>query len=203
MNRKDLGEEWPAWLKQAEWYTADVEMRNGVVHWFGGVWLGGVWLGGAWHNGEWYGGVWRGGSWHDGVWHDGEWRGGEWHSGVWRGGVWRGGVWYYGEWLGGEWYTGHWLCGAWLGGVWLGGEWLGGAWHDGEWNGGRSVPSRAQWVVTDDGENVWIGCSRFSPEQCRRLLSGEDTDRRAPPVDSEDWRLLARAVRASLAAMGK
>jgi hypothetical protein len=203
MNREDLGEEWPAWLREADWDKADVAMRNGVVHWhdgvwYGGEWHGGVWYGGEWHGGVWYDGVWHGGVWHGGVWYDGVWRSGEWHGGVWHGGEWHGGVWRSGEWYGGEWYGG-----VWYGGVWRSGEWHGGVWHGGVWHGGRSAPSRAKWVVTDDGENIWIGCSRFSPEQCRRMLSGEETDRRAPPADSEDWRLLARAVRASLAALEK
>ena len=51
----------PQWLLDAETHYADVDIVNGIVHWYGGVWEDGVWQDGIWENGVWQGGDWEGG----------------------------------------------------------------------------------------------------------------------------------------------
>ena len=71
----------PQWLLDANTYNANVDIIDGVVHWYDGSWFDGTW-----HGGEWHYGVWHNGTWRDGEWHDGVWLGGTWQDGVWRGG---------------------------------------------------------------------------------------------------------------------
>ena len=79
-------EQWPQWLQDANTYGAQVQVRDGTVHWHDGVWHDGVWRGGDWRIGTWRGGTWYGGTWRGGVWNGGVWNGGDWHGGDWHGG---------------------------------------------------------------------------------------------------------------------
>ena len=152
--------EWPEWLREADTEDAVVEIKNGIVYWYGGVWRGGVWRdgvwrGGVWHDGVWHGGVWYGGVWHGGEWYDGVWRGGEWHGGVWRGGVWYDGVWYDGVWYDGVWHDG----------VWCGGVWCGGVWYAN--NPRFAIIGSRRPVVFGKGGLICIGCEQHTAAEWR------------------------------------
>ncbi len=56
----------PDWLKEADTEDADVDIFDGVVHWYKGVWWGGTWEGGVWKGGVWEGGTWENGNWERG-----------------------------------------------------------------------------------------------------------------------------------------
>jgi len=121
-------EKWPEWLQKADTINPKIQIKDGIVHWYGGEWVNGKWPSGVWHNGIWHDGIWR-----IGEWLGGEWRGGEWHNGVWRDGKWRSGIWRNGAWLGGKWCGGEWHDGMWFDGEWYDGEWHDGLWYSGEW----------------------------------------------------------------------
>jgi len=78
----------PQWLLDAYTEDADVEIIDGIVHWYGGFWEYGVWQGGTWYDGYWRNGIWHDGVWFGGIWHSGTWKDGTWHRGIWHGGKW-------------------------------------------------------------------------------------------------------------------
>ena len=102
----------PVWLFRAQKDGGLIEMKDGVVHWRGGIWIQGIWHDGIWHNGSWHNGVWKKGTWmngnfNGGNFNGGNFNGGNFNGGDFNGGNFNGGVWYDGNWKGGTWKSGY------------------------------------------------------------------------------------------------
>lgn len=66
------------WLIEAEFESADVEIKHNTL----------IWKSGTWYWGEWFYGIWKSGTWHDGIWKSGIWENGDFMSGKFESGIW-------------------------------------------------------------------------------------------------------------------
>ena len=198
----------PDWLKNANTEDANVEIIDGVVHWYRGSWKAGTWERGTWHNGTWVNGIWedglwkdglwRNGYWIDGTWRNGDWDTGDWMNGTWWDGTWKSGIWHNGRWLSGVWHTGTWNSGTWVDGTWEGGAWYGGVWEKGTWKGAGNQHQRIKYSPSlRKDKTITIGCKTKTREEWDKWFAG--TEEYRTPRGTPTFKLIVANYKAFIA----